>query len=146
MTILNKTFPSQSKNYLLPNIQDFNIQYCYARCYSVFKDAISIGCMPPYHISSLKSLAPIMRYLLIHLLCDHLQHINDTKEIIIGIRKIATLFDKAWEQNTGTRLRFIDERDMTKTYLNLAILTIVKTTIDHHLARIDMKVLDELNI
>ncbi|MDP1975882.1 MAG: DALR anticodon-binding domain-containing protein [Alphaproteobacteria bacterium] len=146
LSMLNVPCISQPKDYAAPEIDDFDIHYCYARCCSIFKEATSIGFIPPYQISTLNNLTPIMRFLLIHLLLNQSTLLENYHEIKKTLKKISFIFNIAWQQNTGTRLRFIDERDMTKTNLNLAILTIVKITIDHHLARIGMKVLDELNI
>ncbi|MDP3533598.1 MAG: hypothetical protein Q8S31_09980 [Alphaproteobacteria bacterium] len=146
LRMLNEPCMFQLKDYAAREIDDFDIQYCYARCCSIFKEAISIRCIPPYQILTLTNLMPIMRFLLIHLFLDQSTLLENHNEIKKALKKISFIFNIAWQQNTGTRLRFIDERDMTKTNLNLAILTIVKITIDHHLARIGMKVLDELNI
>jgi hypothetical protein len=146
LPILNESFISQPKNYSGPIIDDFDIQYCYARCCSVLKEASSIELTLSYRMTSLNNLDPSTRFLLIYLILNKLQLVENPAEIKSTLKKISLLFNIAWAQNTGTRLRFIDERDMTKTHLNLAILTIVKVTIDHHLARIGMKVLDELNI
>lgn len=144
--ILNKPSMPQPKNYSVPVIDDFDIQYCYARCCSVLKEASSIELTLSYQMITLHNLDLSMRSLLVCLILNQAQLFENIDEIKNVLKKISVLFDIAWVQNIGTRLRFIDERDMTKTHLNLAILTIVKVTIDHHLARIGMKVLDELNI
>lgn len=144
--ILQKETHCLTKNNLMSNIDNFDIQYCYARCCSILKEAISIGWQQPNKITNLQSLTSEMRLLLICLILDHMQQQENPSDILNFLKKIALLFNEAWNHGVGTRLRFIDERDMTKTNLNLSILVIVKSIIDNHLARIGMKVLDELYI
>jgi arginyl-tRNA synthetase len=120
---------------------DFCLQYCYARCISVIRYGSECGYTP--HTTEFKTISFEMRAVLIHLL----RFSDKTKSIHDYLKKLCSLFEKAWQNAPNhTRLRFIDERDMTKSNLHLTILLAITRLVDHALARINLKVLDEINL
>ena len=121
---------------------NFDLQYCYARCHSILKYKNNI----PSHLDSvdLNILSLDMRSMTTHLLRFETLK-TDKKYVFSYLQKLSTLFNNVWNNAPSqTILRFIDERDKTKTTLHFMILESLMHLVDFILARIDMKVLEEI--